>query len=29
MLYGNVGYPVLHANVEGLPGNFGEEASGC
>jgi predicted DsbA family dithiol-disulfide isomerase len=28
-LYGNVGYHVLHANVEGLLSNSGEEASWC
>ena len=28
-LYGNVGYHVLHANVEGLLSNYGEEASWC
>jgi len=28
-LYGNVSYHVLHANVEGLLENFGEEASWC
>lgn len=28
-LYGNVGYHVLHANVEGLLNNYGDEASWC
>ena len=28
-LYGNVGYHVLHANVEGLLKNYGDEASWC
>jgi predicted DsbA family dithiol-disulfide isomerase len=28
-LYGNVGYHVLHANIEGLLSNYGDEASWC
>lgn len=28
-LYGNIGYRVLHANVEGLLSNYGDEASWC